>query len=111
MVLPFKGALYDNLSYFHQQIPTAEGRRAPCSQFELNSVECLEAYGMVKGSQECAQFLEDLRECRFGHYRMARKILLQAENYKQVVTGKIPFKERHGKPLPYDSYICGTFYP
>lgn len=34
-----------------------------CGNFEMNYIDCLEAYGGERGKTKCKDLLEDLREC------------------------------------------------
>lgn len=111
MVLPFKGILYDTISFAHSQGPNMHGRKGTCGDFELNYVECLEAYGLVRGLETCLKYHEDLQECRSNYLKDARAKMMDFERYKKIAKGEIPFKERHGKPVPYDAFITGTFWP
>lgn len=111
MVLPYKGLLYEATTMFHGQGPIYNGRKEPCSDFELNTVECLEAYGAIKGAEKCAKFIEDLNECKHTRLRVMRKMIMQEERMKKVAKGEIPFEKRWGKPYAYDSHVQGTFFP
>lgn len=111
MPLPFKGVLHECLSNMHIQGPNGDGRRGPCGDFELNSVECLEAYGVHKGMELCQKYFEDLQECKNGRLRDMRVFLMRQERFKKIAKGEIPWSKRYGEPQPYDSYIAGTFYP
>lgn len=42
-----------------------------CAPFELNMMECMEAYGLDKGRVKCAALVEDFNECR----NMTKQIL------------------------------------
>lgn len=35
-----------------------------CGPFELNMMECLEAYGLDKGRKNCSDYIDDFNECR-----------------------------------------------
>ena len=66
MVLPFKGLLYDTISYSHNQGTNGSGRKGHCGDFEMNYVECLEAYGLVRGLERCLKYQEDLQDDGLG---------------------------------------------
>lgn len=34
-----------------------------CAKFEMNMIDCLEAYGMDMGAKKCALIIEDFQEC------------------------------------------------
>lgn len=88
-----------------------EGRKFPCADMELNVAECLEAYGVVRGQEKCAKFLEDFKECRSEWLTQMRWYIMRQERMKKVAKGEIPFSERWGKPYPYDSFVAGGFAP
>ena len=110
-MIPFKGILYDTFSYLHVQMPTGDGRKAACADFELNLIECLEAYGITKGSNQCHKYFEDYHECKQDGLKNMRSYLMTLERYKKIAKGEIAFKERHVEPIPYDSFVAGTFWP
>lgn len=35
-----------------------------CGRFELNMMECMEAYGLEKGRVKCAKLIDDFNECQ-----------------------------------------------
>lgn len=111
MVLPFKGILYDAMSFAHGQVPNSTGRRVHCADFEMNYVECMEAYGLIRGTTKCLKYREDYDECKSDNLKNARALLIKYERYKKVAKGEISFKERRGEPVPYDAYVSGTFWP
>lgn len=43
------------------------GERTFCGEFALNSKECMEAYGHVRGMRYCKEFLEDWYECAYRY--------------------------------------------
>lgn len=95
----------------HGQGPLPDGRRDPCMNMELNAMECLEAYGVVKGSQVCMKFLEDHRECKVARIRMMRLYIMRMERQKKLIKGDIKWADRWGKPYEWDSYVPGSFMP
>lgn len=42
--------------YNHQQY-------GPCAKFELQMIECMEAYGLDKGRVKCTDLIADFNEC------------------------------------------------
>lgn len=110
-MLPFKGVFYELNALLTSQGTLPEGRRYPCSDMELNAGECLEAYGMVKGQERCAKFVEDLYECRFQWKSKMRYHIMRMERCKKVAKGEIPITDRWGQKYHYDSFVTGTFSP
>ena len=41
-----------------------------CGELEMNALECLEAYGLRRGHKLCSNFVNDFRECVFGHIQV-----------------------------------------
>lgn len=37
-----------------------------CAPYELNMMECMEAYGLDKGRVKCAELVEDFNECTYN---------------------------------------------
>lgn len=46
----------------NQVVENGNGTR--CANYELNLMECLEAYGYYRGDRFCKPFYDDLDECR-----------------------------------------------
>lgn len=43
-----------------------------CAPFELNMMECMEAYGLDKGRVKCSDLIEDFNECKDKTKQMLR---------------------------------------
>lgn len=110
-MLPVKGITYEMGSVLTSQYIIPGGRRDYCGDMELNAAECLEAYGVWKGQEKCAKYLEDLTECKLNTIQQARSIVMNLERAKKIAKGEIALKDRFGKPYPWDSYISGSFLP
>lgn len=55
-----------------------------CSKIQLKHADCMEAYGVHKGSQKCAELFYDLLECTQGYIQVNfffPIILPQIKNY------------------------------
>lgn len=76
----------------------------PCADFEMNYVECMEAYGYPRAEIACRMFQEDLWECTTGYKRMFRVIRLRSERARQVLEGERHWKDFHGRRPEADSY-------
>lgn len=111
MLLPFKGLGYELTTLVNGQGPYSHARKMPCSDIEMNTVECLEAYGVIKGKERCAKYIEDLFECKQARLRKMRAYAMRLERAKKVVKGDIPWEKRWGQPYPYESFVAGTFIP
>lgn len=110
-MLPFKGLGYEFTQLINGQGPFSQSRSMPCSHIEMNAVECLEAYGLIRGKERCHQYIEDLMECKHARLRKMRWYAMRLERIKKVAKGEIPWEKRWGKPYPYESFVQGTFYP
>jgi len=54
-----------------------------CEAFELNTVECMEYYGVKQGVEACKDWYDDLMECRFKTKRNLRvKHMLNKRRYE-----------------------------
>lgn len=111
MYFPFKGIVYELQPTAHSQGLQADGRRQPCSDLELNTVECFEAYGVTKGMTKCVQYMEDLQECRFFKYRQLRFQAMKIERQKQILKGQRKLSEMYMPSYSYDSYFTDVFTP
>lgn len=77
---------------------------APCADFEMNHVECMEAYGYPRSEIACRMFQEDLLECMTSYKRGIRIHRLRSERVRQVLAGERKFSEYHGTRPFADSY-------
>lgn len=111
MAVPYKGIAYELSINSHFQLPDGNGRRMPCTDMELNMMECLEAYGLSKGRLMCQKYMEDYRECKMPRLRVMRANIMRQERLKKVINGEIPWQKPWGKPYNYDAYIQATFFP
>lgn len=111
MLLPFKGVAYELSTLVHGQGSHTHARKMPCSDIEMNTVECLEAYGVIKGKERCIKYIEDLSECRHARLRQMRFYAMRMERIKKVAKGEIPWEKRWGNAYPYESFVTGTFIP
>lgn len=56
-----------------------------CGQFEMEMMECLEAYGLDKGKLKCKAIIEDYQECAGSHKQRLR---IAVSRYNDNVTAK-----------------------
>jgi NADH dehydrogenase (ubiquinone) Fe-S protein 5 len=49
-----------------------------CGQFELDAIECLEAYGQDRGKVKCRDLMEDFHEC----LTMTKRTMRAAVSFK-----------------------------
>lgn len=59
-----------------------------CAQYELQYVDCLEAYGYHKGKKECRLILEDMYECAIKIKRLRRIEAMKQERLRQYQNGE-----------------------
>lgn len=113
MYFPIKGIIYEMQPFAHNQGIQGDGRRSKCSELELNTVECLEAYGMTKGATKCAQYMEDLNECRYQRIRLARFFAMRRERQRQVLRGERKLQDYYAErtKYDYDAYFSDVFTP
>ncbi|XP_011872194.1 PREDICTED: uncharacterized protein LOC105564448 [Vollenhovia emeryi] len=59
-----------------------------CAQYELQYVDCMEAYGYHRGKEKCRLILEDMYECVFKVKRMRRVMMMAKERHRQFNNGE-----------------------
>lgn len=59
-----------------------------CAPYELQYVDCLEAYGYHRGKDKCRLILEDMYECAMKIKRMRRIMLMNEERHRQFKSGE-----------------------
>lgn len=111
MYFPVKGLSYELQALANHQGLQGDGRKLACSEIEMNTVECLEAYGVTKGMTKCAQYMEDLRECRYSRYRQLRYTAMKLERQKQILKGERKPSEMFMPSYSYDAYFTDVFTP
>lgn len=111
MYIPFRGLPSEANVTESAQVHLENGRWLPCSMFELNAYECLEAYGLKTGMNLCVKFFEDLEECRTGQISIWRQRIMDLESTKKIFKGQMKLKDKYMNDTPWDAYIGGTFYP
>ncbi|XP_012261022.2 NADH dehydrogenase [ubiquinone] iron-sulfur protein 5 [Athalia rosae] len=73
-----------------------------CADFEMNFVECMEAYGIPRGYRKCSDLFEDLHECATHNTQQMRVNAIRDERHKQYKAGLI---DKPNLPPPKeDSY-------
>ncbi|RWS13276.1 hypothetical protein B4U79_10355 [Dinothrombium tinctorium] len=83
----------------------------PCTELEMNMVECIEAYGIPASHHMCQAYINDFGECVHHEMAMRRSQIMQRERVKQILKGKRKPSEVFGpKPDP-NAYLPGPFNP
>ncbi|XP_072755409.1 NADH dehydrogenase [ubiquinone] iron-sulfur protein 5 [Anoplolepis gracilipes] len=59
-----------------------------CAQYELQYMDCMEAYGYHKGKKQCRLILDDMYECVMKIKRLRRIEVMQKERYRQYKNGE-----------------------
>ncbi|XP_031632346.1 NADH dehydrogenase [ubiquinone] iron-sulfur protein 5 [Contarinia nasturtii] len=54
-----------------------------CARFEMNMMECLEAYGVDKGRVKCADLIDDFNECHNMTKQFLRHMAMNAERQRR----------------------------
>nr|XP_029729392.1 uncharacterized protein LOC115266914 isoform X1 [Aedes albopictus] len=75
-----------------------------CGELEMASIDCLEAYGTVKGSEKCANILADFQECAFMNLQMKRFQAMRLERHRQGLMGERKPSEYYAKAPRVDAY-------
>ncbi|KAF6216007.1 hypothetical protein GE061_000344 [Apolygus lucorum] len=75
-----------------------------CSNLEMKTVNCVEAYGEERAQKKCKALLEDLYECITKTKQMARVLDMKIEREKQISQGVRGYAEGPA----HDSYVGPT---
>lgn len=59
-----------------------------CAPYEIQYVDCMEAYGYHRGKEKCRLILEDMYECVFKVKRLRRIHDMQKERERQFKSGE-----------------------
>jgi NADH dehydrogenase (ubiquinone) Fe-S protein 5 len=74
-----------------------------CGEFEMQMMECMEAYGAVQGKTKCADLTADFKECYLQTKQRNRSVEMRSERDRQYRAGER--KEHYQQPGPrVDSY-------
>ncbi|XP_055305651.1 NADH dehydrogenase [ubiquinone] iron-sulfur protein 5 [Sitodiplosis mosellana] len=73
-----------------------------CARFEMNMMECMEAYGYDKGKVKCADLIEDFNECHNMTKQFLRHMAMEAERERQYKAGEV--KEKYAPPPHPNAY-------
>lgn len=109
MAAPIKGFFFDLFPALHLQ-QFSRQRRHNCADFELNALECLEAYGLHKGYDVCFKYIEDLNECKSRALTDARVNYIKMTLLKKTLTGEIPSEKAKTSHVSPDAFIDGMCY-
>lgn len=50
-----------------------------CTRFEMNMMECLEAYGLDKGKVKCVDLIDDFNECHYSTKQYLRHMVKSSQ--------------------------------
>uniref|UniRef100_A0A182NC00 CHHC U11-48K-type domain-containing protein n=2 Tax=Anopheles TaxID=7164 RepID=A0A182NC00_9DIPT len=75
-----------------------------CGELEMASIDCLEAYGTVRGAKKCADLLADFQECAFMTKQIARFRAMRMERHRQGWNGERKGDGYYAPPPRVDSY-------
>ncbi|XP_062551455.1 uncharacterized protein LOC134216605 [Armigeres subalbatus] len=75
-----------------------------CGELEMASIDCLEAYGTIRGAEKCADILSDFKECATMHVQMKRFQAMRLERHRQGLLGDRKSSEYYAKPPRIDAY-------
>ncbi|XP_055694041.1 NADH dehydrogenase [ubiquinone] iron-sulfur protein 5 [Lutzomyia longipalpis] len=75
-----------------------------CGDFEVQMMECLEAYGTDVGRTKCADIISDFQECVLRKKQMLRFHAMRNERHRQWLTGERSSEEHYAPPPRVDSY-------
>ncbi|XP_053673287.1 uncharacterized protein LOC128723558 [Anopheles nili] len=75
-----------------------------CGELEMASIDCLEAYGTVRGAKKCADLLADFQECAFMAKQIARFRAMRLERHRQGFNGERKGDDYYAPPPRVDAY-------
>uniref|UniRef100_A0A182WGQ1 CHHC U11-48K-type domain-containing protein n=1 Tax=Anopheles minimus TaxID=112268 RepID=A0A182WGQ1_9DIPT len=75
-----------------------------CGELEMASIDCLEAYGTVRGAKKCADLLADFQECAFMAKQIARFRAMRLERHRQGWNGERKGDEYYAPPPRVDAF-------
>ncbi|XP_013782778.1 uncharacterized protein LOC106467016 isoform X2 [Limulus polyphemus] len=75
-----------------------------CRDLELNMMNCLEAYGLRNGSQNCINEIDDYKECRTLNKQRKRVEAMQKERLRQYKSGERSKSNLYAEPPKLDSF-------
>ncbi|GAB0093947.1 uncharacterized protein DMENIID0001_091400 [Sergentomyia squamirostris] len=75
-----------------------------CAEFEINMMECLEAYGTDVGRVKCANLIHDFQECVLQRKQLLRFHAMRNERHRQWFAGERSSEEHYAPPPKVDSY-------
>lgn len=55
-----------------------------CAEFEMNMLDCLEAYGVNRGSTQCKDLISDFQECVSMKKQMLRFTVSQSKRFANI---------------------------
>ncbi|CAG2115317.1 unnamed protein product [Medioppia subpectinata] len=109
---PFRSNISEIFGHIHATQCQIGNSKPRCAEFQLNAVECLEAYGAKRGRRVCSRYLDDYQECIRGYKQSQRVNEMTKERLKQVMRGERTLDNYHDKVKPpRDAYQFGPFHP
>ncbi|XP_055839960.1 uncharacterized protein LOC129907671 [Episyrphus balteatus] len=75
-----------------------------CGELEMNMMDCLEAYGVDKGTRVCSDLISDFQECVGLNKQLLRFHAMRAERYKQLWRGERTREELFAEGPRVDAY-------
>uniref|UniRef100_A0A1A9WKV3 Uncharacterized protein n=1 Tax=Glossina brevipalpis TaxID=37001 RepID=A0A1A9WKV3_9MUSC len=75
-----------------------------CGQFEMDMMECLEAYGAERGKIKCKELIDDFGECFNMRKQMLRIEAMRVERLRQYRNGERKKEELYAESPRIDAY-------
>lgn len=75
-----------------------------CQELEEKALDCMEAYGLIRGERECKPLLNDLKECTLQKKQFARFSAMVEERDRQIKAGEKTKEQLLTKSPTPDSY-------
>lgn len=75
-----------------------------CADIEMKVVDCLEAYGLLRGKQKCDELIQDFNECSHRNKQNDRIKAMRYERERQWLRGERSKKNHYAPPPKDDSF-------
>jgi len=86
-------------------------RYQECNELEQDAIDCMNAYGVKRGSKLCESYLLDYKECTMQLMQKVRSNLMRRERLKQILRGERKLIDCFDSiKVPRDAYQTGPFY-
>lgn len=75
-----------------------------CADLEMKTVDCYEAYGLVRGERKCKDLFDDFKECAKRQKQNNRMFAMRAERERQYSAGERTAENHYAPPPRTETY-------